>query len=81
MKKSILLSLAACLTIMVQAQTWSFGGGTMYFDNSSTQWSEQKMMLVIGNECWSEAYEMQPTEQANLWSVALPILQSRFLQM
>lgn len=72
MKKSILLSLAACLTIMVQAQTWSFGGGTMYFDNSSTQWSEQKMMLVIGNECWSEAYEMQPTEQANLWSVALP---------
>ena len=44
----------------------------MYFDNSTTGWSEPAMMLVIGNECWSEVVEMQPTEQANLWSAALP---------
>ena len=72
MKKSFLLSLVTILAISLQAQTWSFNGGTMYFDNASTQWNEAKMMLVIGNECWSEIYEMQPTDEANRWSVTLP---------
>ena len=72
MKKFFLLSLVTCMAVMVQAETWSFGGGTMYFDNSTTHWNEAKMMLVIGNECWSEVVEMQPTGEANLWSAALP---------
>jgi len=44
----------------------------MYFDNSTTQWNENVMMLVIGNECWSETYAMQQTETPNLWVVNLP---------
>jgi alpha-amylase len=72
MKKSIVLSIVTMMAIMAQAETWSLGGGTMYFDNSQTQWNEAKMMLVIGNECWSEVVEMQPAGQANLWVAALP---------
>ena len=72
MKKIFFLSLVTFMALTVQAETWSFGGGTMYFDNSTTQWNEAKMMLVIGNECWSEVVEMQPTGEANLWSAALP---------
>ena len=72
MKKIFFLSLVTFMALTVQAETWSFGGGTMYFDNSTTQWNEAKMMLVIGNECWSEVVEMQPAGEANLWSAALP---------
>lgn len=72
MKKALFLSLVTLLAIMAHAQNWSFAGGTMYFDNSATKWSEAKMMLVIGNDCWSEIYEMQPAGQAHLWSVTLP---------
>ena len=72
MKKIFLFSIVTLMALMVQAETWSFGGGTMYFDNSTTQWNEEKMMLVIGNECWSEVVEMQLTEQANLWKADLP---------
>jgi alpha-amylase len=72
MKKSIVLSIVTMMAIMAQAETWSLGGGTMYFDNSQTQWNEAKMMLVIGNECWSEVVEMQPAGQANLWVATLP---------
>lgn len=72
MKRTIFLAIVAGMVILAHAQNWSFGGGTIYFDNAPTQWNETKMMLVIGNECWSEIYEMQPSEQANRWSVALP---------
>ena len=72
MKKIFFLSLVTFMALTVQAETWSFGGGTMYFDNSTTQWNEAKMMLVIGNECWSEVVEMQPAGEADLWSAALP---------
>ena len=72
MKKTIFLSLVTCFALLAHAETWSFGGGTLYFDNSKTQWSESQLMLVIGNECWSETYAMQPAEQADLWFTALP---------
>ncbi len=72
MKKFYLLAIVTLMALMVQAQTWSIGGGTMYFDNSATKWNAEKMMLVIGNECWSEVVEMQLTEQEDLWAAALP---------
>jgi len=71
MKRTIFLAIVAGMVILAHAQNWSFGGGTIYFDNAPTQWNETKMMLVIGNECWSEIYEMQPSEQANRWSAGV----------
>lgn len=44
----------------------------MYFDNSATHWNENEMILVVGNECWSEVYSMQLTETTDLWVVNLP---------
>ena len=72
MKRTILLSIVTLLALTTAAQNWFVGGGTMYFDNSTTKWSENEMMLVIGNECWSEVYPMQQTEKTNLWVVSLP---------
>lgn len=71
MKRTIFLAIVAGMVIFAHAQNWSFGGGTIYFDNAPTQWNETKMMLVIGNECWSEIYEMQSSEQANRWSAGV----------
>ena len=72
MKKTILLSFVTLVSLATMADSWSFGGGKMYFDNSATKWNESSMMLVIGNECWSETYAMQLTETPHLWVVNLP---------
>ena len=72
MKKTLLSCLVVLVSLAAVADTWSLGGGKMYFDNSTTQWNENEMILVVGNECWSEVYSMQLTETTDLWVVNLP---------
>ena len=77
MKKTILILVAVMYTAMVSAATWSFAGGTMYFDNSLTKWNKAKMMLIIGkgtsgDGSWSSVYEMSLTAEADVWAANLP---------
>ena len=55
-----------------QAQEWSFAGGTLYFNNTQTQWNHSRMLLVIGNDTYSSVYPMDAAEEANMWVATLP---------
>lgn len=72
MKKHVLLFIVPLISMLAQAQEWSFAGGTIYFDNSLTQWEHSRMMLVIGNDTWSSVYPMKAAEEANIWYDSLP---------
>ena len=73
MKKFFLFLMTAVVAVSAYAGSFSFSGGTMYFDNSQTQWSAGKMMLIIGHDSYGAVYEMTAsTEEAGMWYVELP---------
>lgn len=51
---------------------WSFSGGTMYFDNSQTNWSDNYIYLVIGKSGYSSTYQMSAVPGTTLYKVGLP---------
>lgn len=56
----------------VDASTWSFAGGHIYFDNSQTKWQDEHIYLVIGKSTYTSVYPMQASAEANLYVCALP---------
>lgn len=73
MKKSVLFLMVALMAVTTYAGTFSFSGGTMYFDKSQTQeWNEAKIMLIIGHDSYGAVYEMTESDEANLWKCDLP---------
>ena len=54
------------------AATWTFSGGTMYFDNRNTQWNDVYIYLVIGKDNYSSTYRMTPLAGGGLYKCDLP---------
>lgn len=55
MKRIALVLLVVCSSL--NAATWSFSGGFVYFDNSKTQW-DKNLYLIIGKSSYSSVYPM-----------------------
>ena len=79
MKKLFLFVLGTMFVLTANAGSWSFSGGTMYFDNSLTKWDKAKMMLIIGkgtetgsDASWSSVYVMSLTSEPDVWAANLP---------
>ena len=72
MKRICIIFVALLCSWQVFA-VWSFSGGSMYFDNSQTQWNDGSIMLIIGKSTYSSVYTMMadPTT-ANRWYCNLP---------
>ena len=54
------------------AATWTFSGGTMYFDNRNTQWSDGHISLLIGKSSYTSVYEMEAIPGTTLYKCSLP---------
>ena len=70
--RKIWLMAALSVSVCLQAASWSFNGGYIFFDNSQTQWADNSIMLIIGKADWSGVYEMMLSDEANKWYCALP---------
>lgn len=51
---------------------WTFSGGTMYFDNSQTNWTDSHICLLIGKSSYTTVYEMTAVPGTTLYKCSLP---------
>lgn len=56
----------------IAATGWSFGGGYIYFDNKTTNWSDTYIYLVIGKDSYSSVYSMTALAKTKYYYCALP---------
>lgn len=53
--------------------TWSFSGTSyMYFDNTTTGWTDKYIYLIIGKDSYSSVYSMSKVANTNYYVVQLP---------
>ena len=82
MKKGVIILILFIYGVAAGAAEWSFSGGYVYFDNSTTGWTDNSLMLIIGKGDYSSVYEMTragkveggtwKAEGGEWWYTALP---------
>lgn len=69
----IMLVTAIGLGSTISATAWSFSGTSyMYFDNSTTNWSDSSIMLLIGKDSYTSVYTMTKISNTKMYYCQLP---------
>ena len=58
--------------IAFTGETWSFSGGYVYFDNTTTNWNTTYVYLVIGKSTYSSVYSMTKITNTNYYYCSFP---------
>lgn len=73
LQKISLVTFLALIYVQACCAAWSFSGGYISFDNSTTQWSGVNIYLIIGKSSYSSVYKMSiDPNNANRYITSLP---------